>query len=122
MKVRMGFVSNSSSTSFCIFGAMIEEDAIRKLLKKKAGKTGKEDSEEEDDYDDIYDEVDTLVSKYKLTSYTDYDGSGYYIGRELSTIKDDETGKQFKDGVREKLEELFGKKIKCSIIEETISN
>ena len=43
---------------------------------------------------------------------------GLYIGRELSTIKDDETGAQFKKDVEDRLEKFLGKEIKCSIYQE----
>ena len=91
MKIRQGFVSNSSSSSFCIYGCCIEEndiDAIDEKLKEK----------------NIY-----IV-------YGPYDS--VYIGREFTSIKDDETGKQFKENVEKEIEEVLGEKRKCSTFEE----
>ena len=90
MKKRNGFVSNSSSTSFCIYGASVE------------------------------DELDAKLPEGFGYWYGDpnYSPRQIYIGREWSSIKDDETGKQFKDNVKETLKKLLGKDIKCRIIEE----
>lgn len=82
MKTRQGFVSNSSSSSFCIYGIYVEEEKIenRNQFEKNCIEIGLEVHE----------------SPY---------GSPC-IGRSYSTIKDDETGKSFKDSVKEKLSKL----------------
>jgi hypothetical protein len=91
MKVRQGFVSNSSASSFCIFGTYLE------------GKG--------------YEEIEELLDGTSLyySSGGEY-SCGMYVGREFQTIKDDETGKQFKDSTEKLLKEKFGNKTKCSII------
>jgi len=38
MKIRTGFVSNSSSSSFIIIGYELEDDAAKELLEKLSGK------------------------------------------------------------------------------------
>lgn len=84
-------MSNSSSSSFCIFGTYLE------------GKN--------------HEDIDELVEDIGLYASTGGDySSGIYVGRELQTIKDDETGKQFKDSTEKLLKEKFGNNIKCSII------
>jgi len=80
MKVRNGFVSNSSSSSFLIYGCIIDssfandtiEDAIELVFKD----TGVRDS----------------VSYWRPEGYDDY-----FIGNSWSNVQDDETGKQFKE-------------------------
>jgi len=79
MKTRPGFVSNSSTTSFCIYGAKTFVD--------------------EENYDgDLY----TELGKVGLdTHYSEWDG--HYIGASWDTIGEDETGAQFKQRVEEEV-------------------
>lgn len=92
MKIREGFVSNSSSTSFCIYGVRVDRDDEVENLEMLAGDMG-------------------------LPYYHDPE-DGIYIGRDWSTIGDDETGKQFKETTQEKIDKLpIGNK-HCGTIEE----
>ena len=75
MKIRQGFVSNSSTTSFCIYGAMSNDI-----------------SEDFEDMD-LYEVCDELGIEYHQGPYG-YDNG--WIGIEWATIGDDETGAQFK--------------------------
>ena len=47
MKIRNGFVSNSSSSSFCIFGKEYELDELKKLFEKHIPQEDMEDFEED---------------------------------------------------------------------------
>ena len=88
----MGFVSNSSSTSFCIWGAYISgfEGRLSELL--------------------------TLIKDTGL-EYHQTPWNSIAVGRSFSSIKDDETGAQFKQGIVDKLKEL-GLADKCNVCEE----
>ena len=89
MKTRTGFVSNSSTTSFCIYGAVI--DPTDKMTS-----------------DDIYSKAhDAGLEAICGSDYSDYDDC-YYIGRSWSTIGDYETGIQFKLSVAKAIQEAFG--------------
>lgn len=75
MKIRQGFVSNSSSSSFCILGVSVAEDVYEKVC--GTFESTKLDSE---------------------SAINDYDDSKY-IGLYPSRMKEDETLSQFKDRI-----------------------
>ena len=86
MKIRTGFVSNSSSSSFIIYGAAIEEDQFEKFALEKLEESGKFSDEEleeikEDGRWELCDRFDE-VSDFEFISTTP--GSGYdgyvYVG------------------------------------------
>jgi len=84
MKIRKGFVSNSSTTSFCIYGLYFDSNAAAVAASSV----------------DSMDEID-----YALLHYGQNDE--VYAGLSPTEIEDDETGRQFKDRIEEKLKEIF---------------
>jgi hypothetical protein len=80
MKVRQGFVSNSSTTSFCIYGVGTNED-IAWTQARDAG----------------------LVHE----RFQDYSDPQYALGVPFTDIRDDETGAQFKERVRKAVRRLL---------------
>ena len=82
MKFRDGFVSNSSSSSFCIYGFQLDEDSY--ALREKIDKW-----------------ITTNVGNNVWTVSGGPGGYSIYCGRDFSTIKDDETGAQFKQSVQD---------------------
>lgn len=82
MKIRMGFVSNSSTTSFCIYGIGLPKSIHIQLPKG-----------------------------YSLERFQDYSDFKYAIGRDFSTIEDNETGKEFRESVKKTLRELLNQNI-----------
>lgn len=110
MKIRQGFVSNSSSTSFCIYGLALDNEKARKLFKLK------EDEK-------VYNKLEETVSKVKdLEYHCGQDCYYHYIGRSWSNIKDEETGKQFKEDIQQKLKQIFNEDFKLSTYEEAWYN
>jgi hypothetical protein len=92
MKIRSGFVSNSSSSSFLIYGSSINvEEAYSKLFPGK-------------DVPNKYKATKEITDKLGLDRYsTDFDD---YIGISWDCIGDDETGGQFKLKINKALEQI----------------
>ena len=93
MKYRQGFVSNSSATSFCIFGVCLDIGEFEELLKIP------EEQSEHEDYD-FYEVLDNWGNS-ELSLNDDFIFEEHYgdvfIGRKFTTILDHETGEQFKE-------------------------
>jgi hypothetical protein len=87
MKIRSGFVSNSSSTSFLIYG-------IRKDVSE--------------DEEDALRDAGFLV-RLGPDDYT----HEKYIGLSWDKVKDSETGEQFKLRIEHQLKKILGSSIKC---------
>ena len=94
MKLRQGFVSNSSTTSFCIYGAYLDDS------EDLAAKLGAE-IEDDDVYEAVYDKLDGHDDLQ--VEFDPYD-SGVWVGISWTRVGDDETGAQFKQRVKDTLE------------------
>jgi hypothetical protein len=120
MKIRNGFVSNSSSSSFMIYGTYLDKSEI--IAKAKSILTPEqiqevffdEDGNEIDldsyDFDFDYSLGDKLSKKLGegIYFYGGYEDEGRYIGASASSFKDEETGAQFKARVGDALKLAFG--------------
>jgi len=104
MKVRSGFVSNSSSSSFLIWGAFIGKSELHDLLP-------------EADSRNLYDALDEKLSD-GLEHHSPDGCDGFFIGVSWDKVGDDETGAQFKSRVQKLLAASFGKEIQCGTLEE----
>ena len=95
MKIRTGFVSNSSSSSFLIYGIYLSSA-----------------------------EVEKLGGLSKLLKGTDLDFHNppecdYFVGVSWDAVKDDETGAQFKERVARQISEKFGSEQSCDTYSES---
>ena len=107
MKIRSGFVSNSSSSSFCLFGIAVDSCDFS-LLAEKLGIHYNKDHEYMYEYADIFEEA---LREKGLDG--EFDGECFeygYIGFSIHRMKDDETKKEFMDRASSKVNELLDRK------------
>jgi len=109
MKTRHGWVSNSSTTSFCIMGESFDLND----LEEKFSETN----------DFSLDE--TLEEKIRSSGdemayyFVDANNESVYLGYDIFTMKDDETKKQFAARTKKMIKKVFGLDSKPNFIVET---
>jgi hypothetical protein len=101
-KVRAGFDSNSSSSSFLIYGTHIERGEVQELFEKLFPEEKIDDDEDEDD---VYEMIEKISEKVGIDYTSGYED--YYLGESWDSIGDDETGKQFKERIEKKIKEII---------------
>lgn len=99
MKIRSGFVSNSSSSSFCIYGAEVSVEDLVKMI--NVFDPMFEYDEDMDTYD-LCSDLSEHLSKngYKVQAFRDGPEHIPYLGRRMPP-KDDETYAEFKKSIEE---------------------
>jgi hypothetical protein len=110
MKIRYGFVSNSSTTSFCIYGAGVSIKNLKEAI-------------DDEEYYDIYEYIESLFKNdaievhYGADWHTDDDGNPLcFVGQSYKNMRDHETLTEFKLRITNTLNKYF-KDIKVRHIE-----
>lgn len=101
MKIRNGFVSNSSTSSFYIYGVCLNQKMIVQLIKDAELERGNH-----------YDYLETIAIENDL-EYHEGEYDNYYLGKSWGKLRDDETGGDFKKSVEQKIKTLLGEEVKC---------
>lgn len=121
MKIRTGFVSNSSTSSFCIYGSSISFDVLANYMKENK-LLPEEDLEIIEGYapyelaELFFDKIED-INNDNMTFHSVEDE--LYLGRNWKDIKDDETGKQLKESVDNFFKNVLKQDTKCETIEMT---
>lgn len=105
MKCRKNFVSNSSSSSFVVYGVSMDDDEFFALCESKLGEDVVKVIIEDPYSGNAYTELNKLEKDTGLEFMHDWECEYHLIGRQFKTIGDNETGLEFKNSVKSKLKE-----------------
>lgn len=105
MNYRNSFVSNSSSSSFVVYGVGMNDDEFFSLCQSKLGEEAVNNIINDPDSGNSYTELNKLEKETGLEFIHDWECEYHIIGRQYKTIGDNETGLDFKNSVKDKLKE-----------------
>jgi len=110
MKIRNGFVSNSSSSSFCIYGIETTYEDLISILEIKGINVSKikEELEYEGCIDNPNESFKDILDNSSLSIYHFGEEDMTFIGRSFGSLGEDETPREFKTEIRKDLSEKLG--------------
>lgn len=118
MKTRTGFVSNSSTTSFALYGYYFSaSDEV--IMEKLSEKFGMNISILEHD---LYEVLHVIQSQFQdMKVIVDYSNKLFYIGKSYhEDMKNTETKQHFMDSIQKKIQKVFGRDARCDYYMDTI--
>ena len=114
MKIRSGFVSNSSSSSFILYGASMDNETFKEYVLEKiktAGKISPEEIDGLEEDDNIFEFVEIFEDMEDSGSLSVETGSGYddtvYIGKDPRNFEEDLTVAQNKKAIQDEFKKIF---------------
>jgi hypothetical protein len=109
MKIRQGFVSNSSSSSFCIYGTYLDNSNICDLFVNANLSTRELIEDAFNTYK--FQEIVFKNKKLKEITFLPDENGIVYIGIPIENMKEDETKREFKNRSQKMLDDVFGKNV-----------
>jgi len=109
MKIKRGFVTNSSSTSFVAWGVSYSESELKNLISGFLYEKVNDEYENVQNYlesTEFTDEVYDLCNKIDLNFSHNYDSDILYIGVSPFNMKDEQTLEDFLEDIVEKFKKL----------------
>jgi hypothetical protein len=116
MKIRKGFVSNSSTSSFCIYGCSVDSYEVLDML------SATEEQRKEAEEEGVYEVLGEILSGTDIEYWAPYDWDTVFFGFRFAHIPDSVVVGDWKKEKEAVLKEHLGSDIQCNVIQEAYLN